>query len=173
MITVNKSIRRCFLDISQEYIIIDEKRLAEILNQHYLYTDNEVVNENIKALNIQCPREYLNDTIIIQKDNNFIKVSDNLYFNKIKFQKDAWLLENDGIIKSGGDKLSAFIGKLNYLIDKRYYKNINITKDKNGNYQLNHQPNNSKRQFYYPLDVDDNTFNRAKPFIPEYIKVKV
>lgn len=78
----NKNIREW---CSKNDIIIDDKDFCLfkkiLIEQNLLCTFNDVLEENIKYFEIKCPKEYLNEEVIVANDSDYVEVGDNLYLN--------------------------------------------------------------------------------------------
>ena len=70
---------------SKNDIIIDDKDFCLfkkiLIEQNLLCTFNDVLEENIRYFEIKCPKEYLNEEVIVANDSDYVKISDNLYLN--------------------------------------------------------------------------------------------
>lgn len=64
-----------------------DKLKKYFIDNGYIKTFDEVVNENIEVFEIHCPRDFLNTEKIVADDNDYIKIG-NHYFNLTWFEID-------------------------------------------------------------------------------------
>lgn len=82
---------------SQGYDTTNEEEYNRLktyfIDNGYIKTFDEVVDENIEAFEISCPRKFLNTEKIVADDNDYIKIGSH-YFNltwfKINLRKHTY-----------------------------------------------------------------------------------
>lgn len=78
---------------------INNKELKEFLNE-YVRTDNEVFEEDLNVMEIRCPIEFLDKDAIIESDNDYEWLMDNLHLNIYCIESDYYDNNDDENIAS-------------------------------------------------------------------------
>ena len=77
---------------------VNNKELKEFLNE-YVRTDDEVFEEDLNIMEIRCPIEFLDKDAIIESDNDYEWLMDNLHLNTFCIESD-WYDDDDENIAS-------------------------------------------------------------------------
>ena len=77
---------------------VNTKELKEFLNE-YVRTDDEVFEEDLNIMEIRCPIEFLDKDAIIESDNDYEWLMDNLHLNIFCIESD-WYDDDDENIGS-------------------------------------------------------------------------
>lgn len=77
---------------------VNTKELKKFLNE-YVRTDNEVFEEDLNIMEIRCPIEFLDKDAIIESDNDYEWLMDNLHLNIFCIESD-WYDDDDENIGS-------------------------------------------------------------------------
>ena len=90
-----------FISMAKYYVeenkieLLEKRVLVKDLLRKYIRTSEEVIDHNIEYYEIKCPREFLNKEEIINNDDDYIFLDNDLYLNKKMLINDI----NDLLIK--------------------------------------------------------------------------